>query len=61
MAALRLRGIRLVKSSMGKGLGWGVQFGDVTSSMRGSLHVIGRSQVTEKQEPVAVQGIELSW
>lgn len=57
MAALRLRGMRLVKSSMGKGLGWGVQFWDVTSSLRGSLHVIGRSQVTEKQELLAARAV----
>lgn len=37
MVALRLREIRSVKSCMGMGLGSGMQFWDVTSSLRGSL------------------------
>lgn len=46
-SALRLGEIRFVKSSAGKGLGRDVQFWNVTSSLRGSLCVMGRSQVTQ--------------
>lgn len=34
---------KVCKTSVGKGLGWDVQFWNVTSSLRGSLCVMGRT------------------
>lgn len=61
MPALHLREIRFVKCSVGKGLGWDVQFWNVTSTLRGSLCVTGRTQVTQRQELVAAGSTGHSW